>query len=268
MPIQPHIQEKYEGDGFLVHDFGFDPALIEDCAAVTASLLGTATRVQDLWRKHACVRKLGAHPNVLAFLTELYARGAFPFQTLNFPVGTQQGIHADTIFFDSVPSNYMCGVWVALEDIDMDNGPLIYFAESQNRRNATLEDINSSPEENLGAFFDNEARNYQKTYGVIKKGQAIVWSANVLHGGAPILDKSRTRLSQVTHYFFKNCAYHTPVLANEKNGRPHWRAPYNFAEQKFMWGHDGTRRRLPRPRRILSDIGNNLLRRTPSWFDE
>ena len=50
-------------------------------------------------------------------------------------------------------------------------------------------------------------------YATLKKGQALLWAANLLHGGSPQRDKRRTRLSQVTHYFFENCKYFTLALA-------------------------------------------------------
>ncbi|MEP5437286.1 MAG: hypothetical protein ABJQ08_11670, partial [Paracoccaceae bacterium] len=48
----------------------------------------------------------------------------------------------------------------------------------------------------------------------VKRGQAVIWCANLLHGGSPILDKSRTRHSQVTHYYFKGCVYYTPMFSD------------------------------------------------------
>lgn len=265
MTFNSNYKSEFERDGFLIYDFGLEPELIEACKRVTENLVGKVTRVQDLWRREPSVRELGAHPTILKFLSDLYGREAFPFQTLNFPVGTEQGVHADTIFFDSKPSHFMCGVWVALEDMDMENGPLIYYAQSQKRPIASMQDIRQSPQENIGPFFENEARNYKKTYGLIKKGEAIIWAANVLHGGSPIIDKSRTRFSQVTHYYFKDCAYHTPLLQNKVSGKPHWRAPYDFGSRKFVWGYEEGKMRRPKARRILADITNNVLRRTPSW---
>ena len=42
----------------------------------------------------------------------------------------------------------------------------------------------------------------------MKKGTALIWSANLLHGGGIITDHNRTRLSQVTHYNFDSCEYY------------------------------------------------------------
>ncbi len=46
-------------------------------------------------------------------------------------------------------------------------------------------------------------------FGTIKQGQALIWYANLLHGGAAQTDLSRSRHSQVTHYYFENCTYYT-----------------------------------------------------------
>ena len=45
----------------------------------------------------------------------------------------------------------------------------------------------------------------------LKKGQAIVWAANLLHGGTKHINKKLTRKSQVIHYHFKGCSkYYNP----------------------------------------------------------
>ena len=41
----------------------------------------------------------------------------------------------------------------------------------------------------------------------MKPGQALIWAANLLHGGKKIIDKKKTRLSQVIHYHFENCKF-------------------------------------------------------------
>ena len=39
----------------------------------------------------------------------------------------------------------------------------------------------------------------------MKKGTALIMSANLLHGGGAIGDHDTTRYSQVTHYNFEGC---------------------------------------------------------------
>ena len=75
-------------------------------------------RIQDAWLGSRNVRAIARAPRVLSILRGLYDRKPRPFQTLNFRVGTEQAPHSDTLHFNSKPSGYMCGVWVALEDIE------------------------------------------------------------------------------------------------------------------------------------------------------
>jgi hypothetical protein len=44
-----------------------------------------------------------------------------------------------------------------------------------------------------------------------RRGQALIWTANLLHGGDPVRELNRTRWSQVTHYYFDGCSYYTPL---------------------------------------------------------
>src|SRR4051794_31496659 len=46
-------------------------------------------RIQDAWKFDEDVRAIAANQDVIELLSKLWGRRAFPFQTLNFPVGTQ-----------------------------------------------------------------------------------------------------------------------------------------------------------------------------------
>jgi hypothetical protein len=62
-----------------------------------------------------------------------------------------------------------------------------------------------------------------------KKGQALIWAANLLHGGARQIDPTLTRWSQVTHYYFENCIYYTPAYSDEALGQLDVRSITNIA---------------------------------------
>ncbi len=47
-----------------------------------------------------------------------------------------------------------------------------------------------------------------------RNGQALFWAANLLHGGARQRRCDLTRWSQVTHYFFDDSAYYTPMRSD------------------------------------------------------
>jgi hypothetical protein len=63
----------------------------------------------------------------------------------------------------------------------------------------------------------------EPSYGRLRKGQALIWASNLLHGGAPQRDPQRTRLSQVTHYYFDGCQYYTPMYSTPEHTE--WRHP-------------------------------------------
>lgn len=191
-------------------------------------------RIQDAWETDEDVRSFAANPAILDLLGQIYGRRAIPFQTLNFPVGTQQPIHNDAIHFSCVPERFMCGVWVALEDIDGTNGALEYYPGSHKFPTYVNEHMGVCSANqykptghytqylNLWQELIRKAGIAAETFKA-KKGQALIWSANLLHGGSKQTDTNRTRWSQVTHYYFENCVYYTPVVSDPAFGRTHYR---------------------------------------------
>ena len=109
--IRRDFQDKYDWEGWRQKKIG-------------------SLRIQDAWKTDPRVMDIAANPRILDLLSKLYGRRAFPFQTLNFAVGTQQAAHSDHAHFNSVPDRFMCGVWLAFEDTDEDNGPLFYYPGS------------------------------------------------------------------------------------------------------------------------------------------
>lgn len=257
--------EEYEAQGFLAFDPQIDAATIDAAAAGVRDLYlpegappdgklvayRDSRRVQDAWKIVPAVKSIARAPRVLQLLRELYGREPLPFQTLNFRVGSEQQPHSDTIHFNSKPAGFMCGVWVALEDIDRDNGPVVYYPGSHKWKEAVLADVDAfeSPARapglwsrvraKLGTVERNTDADYAKyerlirhrigaagtepVYATIRKGQAFIWAANLVHGGSPQQDRGRTRASQVTHFFFEGCRYYTPLL--QRGWRTHWRKP-------------------------------------------
>jgi len=196
-------------------------------------------RIQDAWQSNPDVKRLATNPHIIALLTALYGRPAFPFQTLNFCVGSQQKPHSDSVHFSAFPAHFMCGVWVALEDVDDSNGPLLYYPGSHQWPIYTNEHIGlnatTTPAAETYAAYERmwqnlaAAKNAPAARFHAKKGQAIIWSANLLHGGDDHHDPNRTRWSQVTHYYFEGCAYHTPLLSAPYSGSIFFREPINIA---------------------------------------
>lgn len=228
--MQPEVSlAPYEQDGLLVVPGLIDPGLVGSVRAEVEALWDRSARgsdrAQDLWLRSNAVRALAAHGGVARLLVELYGRRAIPFQTLNFRHGTAQPLHADAIHFDTVPSGWMCGVWVALENVDVDQGPLRWVAGSHRGRPADVERFGSAGEGFDDATYEADVRRqvddngWQTSDLPVQVGDAIVWSAHVLHGGAPVDDPASTRWSQVTHYVFEGFPAVTPQASVPSEGR-------------------------------------------------
>jgi hypothetical protein len=230
------IADDLRQKGFAVFDFP-DPEIDRLCAEIKSRHAPGAEKLaawragdldlrnQDAWRDDANVKRIALNPKVLRILESAYGRPAFAFQTLNFSVGSQQPPHSDSTHFSSSPEGFMCGVWLALEDIDADNGPLIYYPGSHRWPHYGNEHIgvNAWHLPKRGAH----AGQYQKLWDELialhrakperfaaKKGQAIIWHARLLHGGDKQNDPMRSRFSQVTHYYFAGCSYYTPQYSD------------------------------------------------------
>ncbi len=214
-------------------------------------------RVQDAYRFNADVQRIAANPQILALLSTLYGRQAWPFQTLNFPVGTQQHFHSDAVHFSSVPERFMCGVWVALEDVGPEQGPLKYYSGTHKWPIYVNEHVGISRAGEQGAASQKSFEDLWEALVLsnalepsqfhAKKGQALIWAANLLHGGSRQTNPDLTRWSQVTHYYFEDCSYYSPMESDPFDGRIFFRYLRNI---------------------VNGDAMPNMYcgRRIPSWF--
>lgn len=186
-------------------------------------------RVQDAWTFDPNVHALAVNPGILKILNDIFGRKAWPFQTLNFPVGSQQHYHSDSVHFSSIPERFMCGVWVALEDVSEGAGPLEYYPGSHkwpivynDQIGVRITKAKEFPSQLI--YHDVWQALVEKT-GVKRqlffprKGDTLIWAANLLHGGSHQSDLNATRWSQVTHYFFENCCYITPMHSDVPIGK-------------------------------------------------
>ena len=240
MELTPESQLKpyFAENGYVVIDTNLDHGLFEHITASLAPYFGEDreipprvpfsdyNRIQDAWYINKAVWKVAASKRVRSVLTHLYDQSPRAFQTLNFKYGTQQPTHADTIHFNSEPFGSMCGVWVAFEDIGPDQGPLRIYPGSNAlpEMNYTdfglVSDTKEYPKYLTALESVIEQNGFKERHATIKKGQAVIWAANTLHGGAPQNDLSLTRHSQVTHFYMGDPKTWRPSFS--KNGRAYF----------------------------------------------
>lgn len=149
-------------------------------------------------------------------LSFILGKEVVPFQTINFIKGSEQRTHSDSIHMTTYPLGYLIAIWIALEDINLEQGPLSYYPGSHTMDYVLNEDyqkgssaLKIGDDKHYSAYEDKIA-DVVKQSGIskqifsAKKGDVLVWHANLLHGGEPIVNPSSTRKSMVVHYFAKD----------------------------------------------------------------
>jgi hypothetical protein len=239
---------KLGRDGYLIFDLDL-PDFDEVTDRILADLApryGDERRIAEAWYWNEDVRALACTPKVLDILRLVYQRDPIPFQTLNFERGSEQPIHSDAIHFHSLPRHYMAGVWIAFEDIHPDSGPLIGHPGSHVLPDVDMQDLGVPAEpEYYGAYEEYirdmlKARAEEPEVLLMKKGQAVLWLTNFLHGGTAIRGPDRTRHSMVTHYYFEGCQYYFPMQSDLSAGKITRREVIDLRDGSFVQHmHDG-----------------------------
>lgn len=149
------------------------------------------------------------------------------YTSLFYERGSAQPMHRDAPYFRTVPENFFFGMWVALEDIDMDNGPLmihpgghrIPFVDPSETTARFYEDPNQAPAISADLWNDYQGRviagcraqGLETKYLTVNAGDTVLWHPWAPHGGAEIKDLTRTRFSTVLH----TVPEHVPVYQGD-----------------------------------------------------
>lgn len=205
------VAEQYRRDGYVVIPTGLPPETLRAAQNVEGPLQprgyhwSDGPRVFEAWKQSQAVRDVAWCPAILDALEELHGR-CRPFQTINFRKGTNQRLHQDAIHFQTLPLGEMVGVWVALEPMDEQNGTLCVVPGSHERF-VGWHYPKCAPGEQF-EYYGKYEENIELCHAgkdakplPCSAGDAVIWHANLLHGGTPIVDESRTRYSQATHYY-------------------------------------------------------------------
>ena len=177
------------------------------------------TKIMFSFRISDIVKNIGEDDQLKNILQLLMNREVDLFQSINFIPPSRQRTHSDSIHMSTYPYGGMIAVWIALEDVTVDQGPLHYYPGSQklpyvmnkdydNQGNAlTLGKKTYKDYENHIAGLIEEEQLKKKVF-LAKKGDLLIWHANLLHGGEPA-KPNVTRKSLVFHYYAKDViCYH------------------------------------------------------------
>lgn len=168
----------------------------------------------------ALLKSIAEDKNLLQLLNILMHGEAVLFQSINFIMGSEQHTHSDAIHMTTYPPGGLLGVWIALDDITENNGPLHYYPGSHKLPYYLNADYNNEGsywllgKKSYGAYEKMIASKIaemgiEKKVFTAAKGDALVWHANLFHGGEPHTDRGLSRKSMVFHYFKKDAiCYH------------------------------------------------------------
>ena len=223
-------------------------------------------RLTNAWNKPgaAAVKNLALHPELLDLLQVCYGRRPFVFQTLNFPWGATRRCIAMPPISHCEPEGFMCGIWIALEDVTPEAGPLVYYPGSHRLPYVKAGDLGLSPqqvqaEEHKQCLFEPywqqqiEMNGFEQRMLLARKGDVLIWHANLLHGGLKVQNHQATRWSQVVQVLFEGCRFTAP-MQSFGTGRPCYRPRHDLA----------TGERRPNGRdRLLAQLPTQMLPEFP-----
>lgn len=176
-----------------------------------SELLPHKSRLYDFYVNNEACRALIFNPALLRMLQLIFAEPPLVFQSMVFTWGSEQSIHKDTAFVVIDKPNTLAASWIALEDIELGSGELMYYPGSHRdpqflfggeRLYWEAQKDGKGIHRRYSEFLDQQAAAKQvplKTFAA-KKGDALIWHANLAHGGTPVTKPSTTRKSLVSHY--------------------------------------------------------------------
>lgn len=171
--------------------------------------IGSSQRIERLHEIYPAVRELWLYPEVLRMLSLVFREKALPCQTLTYVFGSQQDAHQDTIHLTPFPAGYMCGVWVALEDVRPDSGELEVYPGSHRFPRIYMQDL-ACPKvsgdwkefgEKVVAKWAEMCGGTNKVIYRPKRGDVLIWHENLMHAGGTRRNLSLSRRSMVSHFF-------------------------------------------------------------------
>jgi phytanoyl-CoA hydroxylase len=164
-------------------------------------------KLNDLYLTQQQIRELVIGQRLAPILREVLDGFPMVCNSLNFEFGSQQDYHVDTFYMPSPTPNKMVASWIALEDATTENGPLSYFPGSHKIKpylfsNGTTHAVQTEMSAFKKYIWSAIEQHQLKAETLLaEKGDVLIWHSQLLHGGSPIVDKSKTRKSLVTHYF-------------------------------------------------------------------
>jgi hypothetical protein len=202
------VSDVCVGDVTHVHMAHADLLALDEEARIRAKAKSN-WRIGEFHLFNDAANRIFRNAHVAAACSALFDRPALPHFSLTFSKGSQQALHQDTCVFHTWPFNALIGVWIALEDIKPDAGPLVYypgshreplFPEFDNYPQTQRRTASSDQAARYDAYVADIAKKYERREFLARKGQALLWHGMLIHGGSNHVAPDTTRKSFVIHY--------------------------------------------------------------------
>ena len=233
-----YLAEKYFEEGYVVIDsidqslintinIKFDQILDEGHFNTNSKIYSynDSPRIVDAYKRIPEIVSFAHHPHLVRILSALYSRAPLPFSNIVFKFGSEQPLHSDYVHHGTIPEGLLCGVWTALEDISEGSGELIIVPKSHKmpvfryadhglKKPTSLSEIKKNYN-----FYEAWLNNTINKLGLeikrclLKKGETVIWDANLVHGGAPIIHGGLTRRGFVIHFTFAEVKFYNPTFS-------------------------------------------------------
>jgi Phytanoyl-CoA dioxygenase (PhyH) len=181
-------------------------------------------------KKVAAFCRILKHGGLLEWIRLLTGHEPKPLQTIASHKGSQQGVHSDSIHMTTYPLGYLTAAWIAFEDIHADCGPLVYYPGSHKLPYLFSKDVNITEADfkregyaSYHARYEPAIQKTIETHGIephyfhARKGDVLIWHANLLHGGSARRNMQLSRRAAVCHFFVKGAfVYHDLAAARSR----------------------------------------------------
>lgn len=168
-------------------------------------------RLLDIHSHSASARQLYLNPQLHHLCSLILDGQAIATQTLYFEYGSTQRLHRDPWYVNHSPRTHLFAVWIALEDIHPDSGPLNYVTGSHklpfyrfHTNDIVFHDPRLTQTDRQTAFRHMQeqirSRKNSPVAALPKRGQAFLWHGSLIHGGSPVINPTLTRRSLVIHF--------------------------------------------------------------------
>ena len=205
----------WDKNGYLVVEKVVPEWLMEKMNAYMDSLINGEIQLKDspegrtgTMQGHlydSFIMKMSSFDPIPDMLADLLGGEAVICQSMYFTKGSQARIHQDEFFFRTNPPS-TTGLWMALQDVTAEQGPLVVIPGSHKGPQIHAEDLSGrwwqDPKyRNELSDKTEEIADLSKLISVeMNAGDVLFFHGSTIHGGGPVASPDLERRSYVCHY--------------------------------------------------------------------